>query len=150
MKFMFNSYYPQKGITLYLVIVVLAILLAMVLGLTVVLVTQLKMVRNLGNSVVALYAADTGIEKGLKMTIRPGGVEIPSSYEDSLSNGAEYDAEIVCCQEGSPNCVWVSGNPCPVPLQEDPNCDATRFCIRSVGTYQGVKRALQAKVYPVD
>ncbi len=55
----FNS---QKGISLYLVLMVMAVLLAMTLGLSAILFSQIRMIREMGNSVISFYAADTGIE----------------------------------------------------------------------------------------
>jgi hydroxylamine reductase (hybrid-cluster protein) len=40
----------------------MAILLAMSLGLSAILFSQIKMIREIGNSVISFYAADTGIE----------------------------------------------------------------------------------------
>lgn len=56
----------QKGVSLYLTIVIMAALLAIVLGLTGILVSQLKMVKGMEDSVIAFFAADTGNERGLK------------------------------------------------------------------------------------
>lgn len=55
----------QKGIALYIALVIMAFLLAIGLGLSVIISGQLGMIRDVGNSVVALYAADTGIEHAL-------------------------------------------------------------------------------------
>ncbi len=55
----------EQGVSLYLAIMIMSILLAIVLGMSAVLFYQLKMVGEMGNSVVAFYAADTGIENAL-------------------------------------------------------------------------------------
>lgn len=52
----------QKGISLYLALMVMAILLAMTLGLSAIFFSQIRMIREIGNSVISFYAADTGIE----------------------------------------------------------------------------------------
>ena len=140
----------QKGISLYLVMVILSVVLAMVLGLAAILVTQIKTIRNVGYSVVALYAADTGIERGLQIVLRGDSAPLPS-YNENLSNGANYKMEISCCKNnGGGGCAWTSepGNECPAGLAEKTECRATRYCIISSGEYRGVKRALETKVYP--
>jgi hypothetical protein len=55
----------EKGISLYLAVVIISILLAIVLGLGAILFYQLQMTKEIGNSVVAFYGADTGIERAL-------------------------------------------------------------------------------------
>ena len=52
----------NKGVSLYLAVVIMAILLAIVLGVSAILVSQIKIIRGVENSVIAFYAADTGIE----------------------------------------------------------------------------------------
>lgn len=55
----------QEGITLYLTIAVLSILTTLLLSLSGISVSQIKVLWGLSDSVVAFYAADTGIEQGL-------------------------------------------------------------------------------------
>jgi hypothetical protein len=55
----------QKGVAIFLAIMITSILLAIGLGLTVIIISQVKLMNNIGDSVVALYAADTGIEHSL-------------------------------------------------------------------------------------
>jgi len=52
----------QRGIAVYLAIVIMTVILAIGLGTSTILIGQLKISRGIENSVVALYAADTGIE----------------------------------------------------------------------------------------
>ena len=59
------NYYSQKGVSLYFAVVITTILLAIVLGLTTILVSQLKIIRGMGDSVVAFFAADRGMERTL-------------------------------------------------------------------------------------
>ncbi len=63
---MFNSIKnSQKGISLVLTFFIMTIILATVLGIGVILFSEIKIIRGMGNSVVAFYAADSGIEKTL-------------------------------------------------------------------------------------
>jgi len=55
----------QSGVSLIISFFVMVIIVAIVLAITTLLYNEIKMVRNIGNSVVAFYAADSGIEKVL-------------------------------------------------------------------------------------
>jgi len=55
----------QKGLSLYLTVIIISIFLGVVLGMSVILFHQLKLIRGIGNSVIAFFAADTGIERAL-------------------------------------------------------------------------------------
>lgn len=138
---------------MYLAIIVLAIILAIVLGLTAVLVAQIKTMKELGNSVGALYAADTGVERSLRAIIFDKEVGLQGTYEENLGGGKSYKAVIYCCNKS----VFASceldntpGNVCPVGFLVKDGCRATRYCIESRGSYGGTIRALQARVYPTE
>jgi len=55
----------QKGVSLIITFFIMIIVLSVVLSVSILLYSQLKILRNIGNSVVAFYAADSGIEKVL-------------------------------------------------------------------------------------
>ena len=112
----------QKGLALYLSIMIMVILLAVVLGISTILVSQLKVIRNIENSVVAYYAAETGIEQALEERQGPN----LSGYSGTLNN-ATYSVE-----------VSESG---------DSGCSAAHYCIKSVGNYNGAKRAIQVSYW---
>jgi Tfp pilus assembly protein PilV len=122
----------QSGVSLYLAIIVMVILLAIVLGLTSILVGQMRMVREMGYSVIALSAADAGIEAILMDQASPTStqayIDCPSTAPCPpnccpLSNGAKYYLEVL--ESGSGGCT------------------ASNFCITSVGIYEGVRRAIE-------
>lgn len=147
------SNFSQKGISLVLTVIILAIILAIVFGLTAILVGQLKMLKGIGDSVLALYAADTGIEQALKPVFQWVKYEInggsppanppDSIYSDDLDDSnAEYEVEVFCCEVGEGDCRLSS---CPSGV-EDEDCQAAYFCIRSVGAYQKTKRAIQVEL----
>jgi hypothetical protein len=52
----------ERGVSLYLSILILSILLAIALGLTAILVQQTRTIKEMGDSVTAFFAADTGVE----------------------------------------------------------------------------------------
>lgn len=136
------SKFSQKGISLYLSIIIMVILLAIVLGISGILLGQLKTIKGMENSVVAFYAADTGIEEVLK-DIYGDSLNPPYSSTD-IGNDASYNVEIVCCDPNSPGpdgCAW-NGTPCPVGTI-DSNCPGSYYCVKSVGTFRETKRAIQ-------
>ena len=105
----------------------MVILLAIVLGISGILLGQLKMMRGIENSVIAFYAADTGIERILVDRIGPQESPVVSLCTKSdhceLDNGANYYLDVKAGGE--------------------PNCSATNFCISSVGIYRETQRAIQ-------
>ncbi|MBI2053748.1 MAG: DUF2341 domain-containing protein [Candidatus Staskawiczbacteria bacterium] len=60
---MFNN--SEKGISLIITFFILTIVLAVVLSISIVLYREIKIIRSVGNSVIAFYLADSGIEKVL-------------------------------------------------------------------------------------
>ncbi len=67
----------QKGISLIITFFIMIIILAVVLAISTLLYSQIKVIRNIGNSVIAFYAADSGVEKVLfydKQVIPDGAV----------------------------------------------------------------------------
>jgi hypothetical protein len=55
----------QKGVSLIITFFIMIIILAVVLSISILLYSEIKIIRNVGNSVVSFYAADSGIEKVL-------------------------------------------------------------------------------------
>lgn len=98
----FSNFVGQKGISLYLAVMTMTILLAIVLGLSVILIGQTKMIKRMGDSVIAFYAADTGMERVLYAIRKENPVYVPSNCSDpcdpcslsfdcpALNNGAKY------------------------------------------------------------
>ena len=95
----------ERGVSLYLALLVMAILLSIGLGMSAISFGQIKIIRGIGDSVVAFYAADTGIEEVLYRGTDVSGV---------LENGASYSAEI---------------------LLSGPECTASNYCIKSKGIF---------------
>ena len=104
----------------------MAILLAIVFGASTILVGQIKMIKGLENSVIAFYAADTGIEYVLNTDIT------------DPSNPSSCTKITPCCLDMVPeSCYYVEIIPTGV------NCSANTFCIKSVGSYKGTRRAAE-------
>ena len=123
------SKFSQKGVSLYLAVVIMVILLSAVLGVTTILVGQLRMIKEMENSVVAFYAADTGIEEVLTVIIHDVG-----------------DPEI--------RYPLVAGTYTPVGdafyyvdvLSPGVDCTASLYCVQSVGIYKETRRAIEVKI----
>lgn len=116
-----NSF--QKGVSLYLAIIVMFLLLAMALGLSGILFSQLKIVKGMENSVIAFYGADTGIERVL-YAIRKEGY-IPQLNEEPCDK--EFD-----CQKLENGATYI--------IKISPNSTST---ISSNGNYKKVNRAIE-------
>ena len=124
-----SSFSVQKGVSIYLVILISTFILAVALGLSTILISRIKVSREIGYSVVALYAADTGIERILYAIRGAEGYDpnncfppppppCATPYSEILSNGASYS-------------VYIK------------NITSTSTQINSIGTYQTVKRAIE-------
>jgi hypothetical protein len=126
----------QKGVSLYLAVVLMTMLLAMVLGISALLLKQLQTIAGMEDSVVALYAADSGIEKVL-IDVIGNRIDPPQDhYSATLDNQASYDVEVVCCQSGIGDCAWGGGFDCPSQISSsDSNCPGYFYCIKSRGYY---------------
>ena len=118
----------QSGTSLYLAIIVMIILLAIVLGLTAILLGQMRMVRQIGYSVIAFSAADAGIEAVLMDRANP------VATTSSLLNNATYTISIL-------------NGPLTDPGPGQDYCTSTdpmwSYCIASVGEYEGVRRSIE-------
>jgi len=112
----------------------MAILLAIGLGLSTLIISQMKMIREMGDSVIALHAADTGIERALYGLYQ----ETPQQdYVGTLNANITYRARIT----QPPGQLEEEKIP---DIPEDPNCRAEYYCLKSIGTFRGIKRAIEA------
>jgi|SRR3989344_5503687 len=69
------SNHSQKGVSLIITFFVMAIIIAMVLSMTTILTNRIKLIGDIGNSIISFYIADSGVEKTLyfdKQKIPPG------------------------------------------------------------------------------
>ncbi len=135
--------------------VILAIILAMVLGLGAILFGQIRTIRGMGSSVVALYAADAGIERVLDVYYR--GEDLAEEYESNDFVNSSYKVTVYCCHHSNEGCDWDprGENACPLGLEESRTCQASEYCIRSVGkanegTDSEAQRAIEARLFSVD
>jgi len=125
---MFNTKKLQKGVSLYLTIVVLSVLTAALLSLVAISVSQIKVIWTLSDSVIAFYAADSGIEEMLKDRESPNASY--SGYLDLNENGV---------QDSEDSFYEVTVTPAGA------ECLAQNYCVKSVGRYKKTKRAIEIK-----
>ncbi|MCX6760088.1 MAG: hypothetical protein NTW46_01980 [Candidatus Nealsonbacteria bacterium] len=135
----------NKGTALLYTILLLSILLTVVLGLSTLISSQFEIMKGTGNSVIAFYAADAGIERMLACIVANNepltGNEFTSVLGD-FSNGASYSVKIFC-RNGADGC----GGPGEIPYPPSGEvCDADNYCIKSIGTYKDTKRALMVTI----
>lgn len=124
---MLNTNQNQKGVSLYLTIVILSVLTAALLALITISISQIKIIWTLSDSVVAFYAADTGIEEMLMERESPDLSY--SGYLDLNENGQQDETEDSFYE------VTVSPT--------GGSCDADNFCVRSTGSYKDTKRTIE-------
>ncbi len=129
------SHKMNKGIALLFVVLITSVILAIGLGISGIFIQQTKMMEEIGYSVVSFYAADSGIEAQLHNLYK---VAIPlSNLSDSWGN-VSFETEVKCGAS-------VPLENCPPNLEIDPNCFALNFCLKSVGSYKKVKRAIEVE-----
>lgn len=106
----------ERGVSLYLTIVILTILSTVLLTLVGISISQIKVIWTLGDSVVAFYAADSGIEQALYRIRREGNFD---NFSDGFSNGASFNVTVTVLPEET--------------------------TVKSIGSFRDTKRALEAK-----
>lgn len=100
---------------------IMTILMGIALGISSIFLGQIKILRELGYSVIAFYAADAGIEEVLVNRDNPSTACIEAS-PCSLANGAAYYIDI---------------------RPAGASCQALNFCVRSIGQYKETRRAIE-------
>jgi len=97
----------EKGVSLIITFFIMIIILVVVLSISALLYSEVKVIRNIGNSVVAFYAADSGVEKVLyyDRQVIPSGATIGlcSISTNCLTSGSG-DHSIYC--NNSPSTIY--------------------------------------------
>jgi len=132
----------ERGVALYLALMVMGILLALALGISAILLSQTKVIKEMGNSVIAFYAANTGIERVLyidrsicssyeliadRVNCLKNEVSNIPSGDLKLDNGAQYELVVDAGGEGT----------CP---------SGKTYCVKSSGIYKETKRAIRIAI----
>lgn len=149
----------QKGFSLFITIVFMAIMLSIVVGLDAILFNQLKTLTQAGNSVIAFYAADAGSEF-IQNKIKFDMASLCSDYSSvgavgscpapalAASPNAGYSIEVVCCDpvaHPAPDCLFDATFLCPAGLSSDPNCGGKLFCSKITGVYNNTRRVIETE-----
>ncbi|MDO8486261.1 MAG: hypothetical protein Q7S77_01000 [Candidatus Staskawiczbacteria bacterium] len=160
----------EKGVSLIITFFILTIILAVVLSVSILLYGEVKIVRNIGNSVIAFYAADSGVEKILyydrkqipeggarglcninnvcpDCTPGPGGDCVESKCYNWLATGTGSGCDLLTCGiTGSCEISFESffdGKSYEVKASIIPGSD-TNIDIK--GDYQSISRKIQLKI----
>jgi len=124
----------EKGISLYIALMVMTVLLALALGISAILLGQMKVMKGMGNSVLAFYAADTGIERELyRRKIESGNPPSPNPYCDFLDLDGDGGG-VTNCSATAIDCTD----------QDDACYKITVGAVtQSIGVYREVRRAIE-------
>ena len=132
----------NRGVALYLALLIMAVLLSIGLALSVILMGQIRMIKGMGDSVIAFYAANTGIERVLyidrsicssyelianRVNCLKNEVSNIPSGDLKLDNGAQYELVVDAGGEGT----------CP---------SGKTYCVKSSGIYKETKRAIRIAI----
>ncbi len=164
---MFNN--SQKGVSLIITFFIMTIVLAVVLSISTILYSELRIIRNMGNSVVAFFAADSGAEKVLyyDRKIVPAGAASgicnictacdagSADCDDCTADGDDCDQCTDCMvafktiiNQGSSSeksydvVAGISPGPTPPPGQ----CGTSEAYLQSRGIYKNTKRAINLDI----
>ncbi len=142
------SKFSQKGISLYLSIMIMVILLSIVLGMSGILLGQLKMMKGIENSVIAFYAADTGIEKVLEELYSDG--TCTDHYDDFLDLDDSGGGGVTDCPidllKYNDACYKVLCRANGELFPDESVCGADNYCIRSLGVFREIRRSIEVEL----
>ena len=126
-----NKLKEQKGVSLFISIMVLSAIMAIGFGLSSLLIGEIEISRDINNFVPAIYAADSGIERVLyKLRKNDDFTSCPNTgacvviSTIPLGNGATYSAVVL-----DSGVSW-----CPV---------ASAICIRGLGNLADTHRGFE-------
>ncbi len=126
----YNLFKTNKGVALILTILILVGILAIAMGVTSLMVGEIKMTREIPWALKAYYAAEIGIEKSLYDARRGGGA---SDIGDpaNLANCSPGTTGVICLDDPD-ICYSVD-----VDVSGDP------IYIKSYGCYKRIKRSIE-------
>ncbi len=157
----------QKGVSLIITFLIMTIMLAIILSISVILFSEIKIVSNLGNSVSALYSSESGLEKTLyldRKQVPNGSSRGVCSICSTCSSGQGIGYCNSCTAtplDGGSGCDPLNCVNCEVKYSSDfdnrnytidatiapvPPAGSNLFSISSRGLYQDTTRVVQATV----
>lgn len=117
-----------------LIMMIASMVLAIALGINSISIQQMKTMSETGFSIISFYAADSGAERKIYDLYKTGNFQALTNV--SLISGVSFSVKVTCS----------TSNPCPNPdAIYDSSCSAVNYCIKSVGAYKGIERALELK-----
>jgi len=138
----------QKGISLLFVVLITSLVLAIGLGINTIIIQEMKMTSQMGYSVTAFYAADSGIEAALYDLYKsdPPRPDHSDIIDDAdLGGYIHYQTEACCCYPDHPDSDLCSVD-CPGGFSNnDIRCETRNYCLKSLGSYRNVERAIEIK-----
>ena len=165
----------ESGVSLIITFFILVIVLAVVLSISVILYSELKIIRNIGDSVVAFYSADSGVEKTLyyDRKILPEGMAGSMRGICNICASCPAGECLDCTVPATEGCDPLTCENCEVTFNsdlsggktykvtarvsqvsssDDPPLQFSELSINSVGSYNSVlgadpiKRAIELKL----
>lgn len=152
-KNLFKNIFSEKGISILIVFFVMVIILAVVLGINVIILSEMKITREIGYSVISFYAGDTGLEKTLyydRKIIPSGGTRGICDICNSCS-----DCGVDCAKDGI-DCDPTTCTDCQITyisqLNQQPNIRSFKVVstispvsdtFQSYGSYMDISRAVE-------
>lgn len=130
----------QKGVSIIYIVLITSFIFAIAIGINSISYQQAKTMNELGFSTVAFFAADAGAERQLYGIYKEDPVEQTFDYVFAPTFPAEYLTTVRCASSDPARCYIGS-----TEITYDSNCKADNFCVNSVGTYKGIRRAVELK-----
>jgi len=133
----------SKGVSLLFIVLITSLILAIALGLSAILIQEMKLMAEIGYSVTAFYAADNGIEEALYDLYQRYP---PTPEKEGDLDGTHYQAFAKCCNPEFGDCAFggLEEPECPLgAAYVDSQCDTKNYCLKSLGSYKRVKRAIE-------
>lgn len=126
----------QRGVSILFATLIVSVVLSIGLGVSTILIQQAKVMSQAGDAVVSFYAADSGVEEQLFDLYK--ATEHLSQHSGTIAIAANRTATFSTIARCSAN---VSAADCVI--ERDDACQALNYCIKSVGSYQKTKRAIE-------
>ena len=115
----------------------MSVILSIAMGVSGILIQQTRMVGEMGKSIVSFYAADSGVERELFDLYKAPypQSDLSGFLSVNSSNDASFNVAVECGATSD----------CLAGFEISPDCSALNFCLKSVGSYQKTKRAIEIK-----
>jgi hypothetical protein len=155
------SFNNEKGVSLIMTFFIMMIILAVVLAISVLLYSELKVIRNISNSMISFYAADSGIEKVLyydrqkaEGDARSGLCTICDSSDNIDCSYSGTDCETTTCTDCTASfhsiiddkTYYIDAAVSVNEEQAEQTGTAHSLTVNSLGSYGSTSRKIQLQV----